>query len=142
MYILVIICSIVFMITANWYLAILDGCFTMAFSLLLIGIEAGVLPPPFIEKLRNDMGFLFRPLGRLLFVIFIAFMLFGFGTFGIVVAVLLIAQAIFNVYVIKTHPGVLETYSSAVLLDQAEAPPADDGAYSAPYEPGQPGADL
>ena len=57
------------------------------------------------------------------------------------VAVLLIAQAIFNVYVIKTHPGVLETYSSAVLLD-AETPPANDAAYSAPYEPGQPGADL
>mmetsp|Transcript_4217 Transcript_4217/g.8742 ORF Transcript_4217/g.8742 Transcript_4217/m.8742 type:complete len:141 (+) Transcript_4217:642-1064(+) len=140
MYILVIICSIVFMITANWYLAILDGCFTMAFALLLIGIEAGVLPPPFLAKLKNDMGFLFRPLGRLIFVIFLAFMLFGFWTFGIVVAILLIAQAVFNVYVIKTHPGVLEGYGE---LDAGETPPADDGTYAAaPYEPGQPGADL
>ena len=62
------------------------------------------------------------------------------GLAGIVVAILLIIQAIFNVYVIKTHPGVLEGYGE---LDAGETPPADDGTYAAaPYEPGQPGADL
>eukprot|EP00617_Octactis_speculum_P026495 CAMPEP_0185767404 /NCGR_PEP_ID=MMETSP1174-20130828/43000_1 /TAXON_ID=35687 /ORGANISM="Dictyocha speculum, Strain CCMP1381" /LENGTH=149 /DNA_ID=CAMNT_0028451589 /DNA_START=33 /DNA_END=482 /DNA_ORIENTATION=+ len=125
-YLLAIVASIVFMISNNEYLDIINGAFEMVFCLLLIGIEAHVFPMWFIEKLKNDIGFLFRPIGRLLFIIFLGLMLFGFGTFGIIMGIIMVAWTAINVFVYHKYPGMLDHGH----LDTDATPPGADDVYA------------
>uniref|UniRef100_A0A7S2RW01 Uncharacterized protein n=1 Tax=Rhizochromulina marina TaxID=1034831 RepID=A0A7S2RW01_9STRA len=118
-FVLVIIASIMFMAdkTDCYYLGILNGLFVMTFMLVLLGLELGLFPPDFTEKLRNDMRFLFRPLGRLLVSVYVALMLFGFGFFGILMGVIMTVATAFNAFLFHRHRDVLN-YSQ---LDEEEA---------------------
>lgn len=105
-YLVSMIASLVFMITSAQYLHVIIGLFEMISCLLLIAIEANAIPEATVEHMKKDIGFLFVPEGRLIFIIMLGLVLIGTGVFGIIAAVLMLVWTIFSVFVHHSHPAM------------------------------------
>jgi len=78
--------------------------YTIMFSLILIGYE--LRNEKTDAMLRENFGFMYDPLGRLLFLIFIAiFPISMAAPYGLVVSLLGFTNAYFNYFVITKHPS-------------------------------------
>lgn len=73
------------------FFAILICCFELAFS----GISRWI---------AQNFGFMYTKIGRMLFILFLAFLCFGLGLFGIIVMCLLVLGIIGNFYVMYRCP--------------------------------------
>jgi len=88
--------------------------YTIMFGILLGGFELG-WGEKFQDKLKRNFGFVFSYWGRSLFLLFAATLCFGCPVFGsskpkaawvsLVAGILTALNALFNCYVICSHPG-------------------------------------
>jgi len=117
-YVAAVVASILVWFNDATYINVLCAIFEICFCAVLLVVESGSLKtkPEYLKSLKNDVGFLFRPMGRLLFVLYLALMLFAFGILGIVVGSFMLLLALFNAYIWRIHPEVFDGYG--------ELPPA------------------
>ena len=120
-YALTIVATVMFMLdtTDCFYLGLMNGVVEIIGVAFLLVSELPIysLPEQVDLQLRELIGFLYKPVGRLVFVLYLSFMLFGFGTFGSIMAVLMIASTVFSVYLFIKHPSTREIYHN---LDKAQ----------------------
>lgn len=113
-YSLTIVATVWFMLdtTDCFYLGLLNGVVEIIGVTFLLVSELPMwsIPPTLDAKLRDFMGFLYKPIGRLCFVLYVSFILFGFGTFGSLMAVLMLVSTLFSVYLYFKHPTTRELY--------------------------------
>ena len=76
-------------------------------------------------------GFLYVPLGRLLYIVYLALILYGFSTFGTVMGVVMTLATLFNVFLYFKHPAARKEYHD---LDQAANYGSGGGAAEDPPE--------
>lgn len=88
-YVLMAICSIVFMSSYSMFFNVMAGLYMMgaAVALTMIHLQA---PNNAVLALREGAPFLFMPIGRSALSLALAALLFGMGTFGIIVAIFMV----------------------------------------------------
>lgn len=113
---LTICATVMFMLdtTDCFYLGLLNGCIEIISVAFLLVSELPVysLPDGLDMQIRESMGFLYKPMGRFIFTLYLSFILFGFGTFGSCMAVLMLAATMFSIYLYKKHPSTREIYTN------------------------------
>eukprot|EP00518_Triparma_eleuthera_P012596 CAMPEP_0182480570 /NCGR_PEP_ID=MMETSP1319-20130603/35965_1 /TAXON_ID=172717 /ORGANISM="Bolidomonas pacifica, Strain RCC208" /LENGTH=257 /DNA_ID=CAMNT_0024682081 /DNA_START=8 /DNA_END=778 /DNA_ORIENTATION=- len=71
--------------------------------------------------LRKDFGFMFSSKGRALFLLFVGFLAFSLGTLGAIVGGFMIADALFNFYVLIKFPEYFVVGGQASGEQEAQA---------------------
>ena len=66
--------------------------------LLMTELPNYKLPLRIEEKIRALVGFLYTPVGRLGYIIYLSLILYGFSTFGAVMGVVMSLATLFNVF--------------------------------------------
>ena len=109
-----IVATILYMIdtTECFYLGIMNGVVEIIGVLFMLVTELPTLAvPDAVEKtLKTFALFLYTPIGRLAFSIYLALMLYGFSTFGGICGFLMCASTLFSVYLYLKYPGTRKEY--------------------------------
>ena len=102
-YMLIIICAIFWMSSTGTYISVVMAFYLIVFAAILVLCEAGY-PDFALVRIKEHMPFLFTPLGRGVFCLLLALLLFGMTGFGIAMGVLLTVSVLGNLYVYSKHP--------------------------------------
>jgi len=131
MFTLVLICAIVFMATSPNYLSIVISVYTMIFALILVVLELQKVPQWMMNCFRSETGFVLHPRGRIGFVFAISLIMFGEGTFGIVLGCGLLLLVVVNALVLYKFPEDFSAHYSSQQTDSYSSSNSD-GNFSAP----------
>jgi len=94
------------------YLGFLNGAVELisVTYLLLVEIPFYTMPDVVDSTLKSLFGFLYNPVGRLCYIVYLALILYGFSTFGIIMGVLMVVATLFNIYLYFKHPATRKAY--------------------------------
>jgi len=97
-----------------FYFNVLNGAIVLVSSTFLLFTELPVygVPEQYVPIIRSLFGFLYVPVGRLAFVCYLALLLYGFSTFGVVIGVVMVVATFFNVFLYFKHPETRKEYHS------------------------------
>lgn len=111
-YVLVLVATALFASTNGTYLGVLNAAveFVAVSFLLLTELPFYNIPQELEAKIRSLAGFLYVPVGRLAFVIYLALILYGFSTFGVVIGVIFVVATLFNLFLYFKHPEAQKLY--------------------------------
>ena len=88
-YVLMAICSIVYMSSVSTMFVVMACLYMMGASVALAMMQLQA-PNSAVLALREGAPFLFMPIGRSALSLALALLLFGMGTFGIIIAIFMV----------------------------------------------------
>jgi hypothetical protein len=113
-----------------FYFNVLNGAIVLvsATFLLLTELPAYGVPPQHVPAIRALFGFLYVPVGRLAFTCYLALLLYGFSTFGVVMGLVMVMATFFNVFLYFKHPETRKEYHALQSPDYGATADAGDAA--------------
>merc|ERR1740117_2064134 len=103
----------------------------MIFALILVTLELQKVPFWMMACFRSEAGFVLHPRGRIGFIFAVALLMFGEGTFGVVLGAGLIVLVAVNATVLYKFPEDFSAHYSHLESD-AYASSSNEGNFSAP----------
>ena len=109
--------------TECFFLGMMNGTVELISVTYLLLVEAPfyTIPEAVDFKLKSLFGFLYNPIGRLCYIIYLALILYGFSTFGIVMGVFMVLATAFNIFLFFKHPATRKDYHD-LANQSSEAP--------------------
>lgn len=100
---LMIVVSLLSLLTTTSLTTGVLACYVSVFACLLCCFETHL--KQVTKVIASNFGFLYSARSRAIFLIFVGTLLFSFSLFGMILGALMIANAIFNLYIIFKYPA-------------------------------------